>query len=56
MLEIEVLNKNKLKDEETLKAKDERWQQDDRVFKKRRVVLAYIVELNRLNAAQASHY
>ena len=56
MLEIETLTKNRVRMEETLKEKDEKWQQDDKVFKRRRIVLNFIVELNRLNAAQASYY
>lgn len=56
MLQIETLTKDRVVMEETLKEKDEKWQEDDKVFKRRRIVLNYIVELNRLNAAQASHY
>ena len=46
MLKIETLTADKAEMEATLKEKEQKWIQNDRIFKQRRIILNYIVKLN----------
>jgi len=46
MLKIETLTADKLQMEQTLKEKEQKWIQNDTIYKQRRIILNYIIRLN----------
>ena len=46
MLKIENLTTDKISMEQTLKEKEQKWIQNDIIYKQRRIILNYIIKIN----------